>query len=161
MTDKINLEELTEMLFVVPYPPSERPDAMGNSFEALEKRVARLINHLWDNQQILEDNAKKLHPIWMVSLRMTVLYLNMSNAFDGCGGEFIKASLEEKSFIEKYQNIEGKSRLERASCLLSKTVVLLRNLGFSNQLISIGGDAAYYGVCKETLGILDKLKNAK
>ena len=161
MADEINLEELTEMLFVVPYPPGERPDAMGNSFEALEKRVKRLINHLWNNQQILEDNAKKIHPIWMVSLRMTVLYLNMSNAFDGCGGEFIKASLEEKTFIEKYQNIEGKNRLERASCLLSRTVVMLRKLGFNNQLISISGDAAYYGVCKETLDILEELRNAK
>ena len=161
MEDKINLEELTKMLFIVPYPPSERPEPIGNSFEALEKRVTRLINYLWDNQQILEDNAQKLHPIWMASLRMTVLYLNMSNAFDGCGGEFIKACFKEKSFIEKYQNIEGKNRLERASCLLSKTAVLLRNLGFSNQLIAIGGDAAYYGACEETLGILDKLRNAK
>ena len=161
MADEIDIEEFTEMLFVVPYPPSERPEPMGNSFEELEKRISRLIDYLWDNQQVLEDNTKRLHPIWMVSLRMTALYLNMSNGFDGCGKAFMTGSLEEQSFVERYQNIKGTSRLERASCLLSKTVVLLRRLGFNNPLIAIGGDAAYYGVCEETLNILEKLKNAK
>jgi hypothetical protein len=160
MTDEISIEELTEMLFVVPYPPNERPDPIGSSFEGLEKRIGRLIDYLWDNQHVL-DNPRNLHPIWIVSLRITVLYLNMSNGFDGCGGEFIKNSFKEGSFIKKYQDSKGRSRLERASRLLSRTVVLLRKLGFKSQLISIGGDGAYYGTCEETLNILMKLKKAK
>lgn len=159
MSNEISVPKLTEMLFVVPYPPEKKPDPMGNSFENLEKRIAKLIDYLWDNQRILEDNKNNLHPIWKVSLRMTILYLNMSNGFDACGGEFTKASLEEKEFVENYQNTEGNSRLDRAARMLSRAVALLRKLDFSSQLLSIGGDAAYYGACEETAGILNELKN--
>jgi hypothetical protein len=159
MPNDIMLKELTDMLFAFPWPPEERPEPMGNSFENLERRITPMIGYLWDNQQLLA-SPEKLHPIWIVSLRMAVLYINMSNGFDGCGRDFMTATLEESSFLAEHQNNTGKNRLERASRLLSRTVVLLRKLGFRSQLIAIGGDAFYFNQCEETLGLLQNLRNA-
>ena len=158
MPNDITHDELASMLFSFPWPPGERPEPMGNSFETLERRIALMIDHLWDNQQHLA-NPEKLHPIWMVSLRMAVLYINMSNGFDGCGREFVESTQEESSFLAEHQNSNGENRLDRASRLLSRTVALLRTLGFRSPLIAIGADAFYYEQCEETLGCLQKLRD--
>lgn len=156
MTNDSKLDELTNMLFAFPWPSTERPEPLGNSFESLERRISPMLECLWNNQQLLE-HPEKLHPIWIVSLRMAALYINMSDAFDGCGRSFMESTLEESAFVDEHQNSNGKSRMERAGRLLSRTVVLLRKLGFCSPLVAIGADAFYFGRCEETLGMLQRL----
>ena len=145
-------------------PVEEEPIII--SFEELKERINDVISELWETKDQMELQASNLHPIWKVSLRMTVMYLNMSEAFRGCydtssGIKLIKESTNEQLFIEKHQISNKKSKQYRASKLLARTVKLLRILGFQSPLISIGRDSHYRGSsCEETKQLLKEFNES-
>jgi predicted aminopeptidase len=157
----IEFEKMTKSLFRIPFEPSDRPDPMETSFDLLEARVQGIINELWHGREQWQSHISDLHPIWAASLRMTAMYLNMCDAFHGCGADFMReASGDESKFVEQYQDCATGTRLGRAGCLLVRTVRMLRILGFRSPLIAIGGDAFYHGSCEETAALLAKLQKA-
>ncbi len=155
----MEFEKMTAKMWEIPWSPPNIPDPMSVSFRELEERIKPVVNELWKCKEELEDQVSELHPIWAVSLRMTVMYLNMSDAFYECGIEFMQAASDESSFIEKYDSSKGKNKRDRASRLLARTVKLLRVLSFQSSLISIGSDSHYSGAsCEETNQLLNKLR---
>lgn len=156
----MDLDRMTERLYGIPFDPSHLPDPMETSFDDLEARVAGVINELWRGRDQWRQNAREPRPIWPLSLRMTAMYLNMCDAFHGCGAAFMKKAVagDESAFVEEYENCEITTRLGRASCFLARTVKMLRILGFRARVVAIGGDAHYHGMCEESVGLLAALK---
>ncbi len=157
----MDLEKMTERLYRTPFGPSDRPDPIETSFDQLEARVIGVINELWQSRDQWQQHASDLHPVWLASMRMTAMYLNMCDAFHGCGADFMKeVSGNESEFVEKYQDGDVHTRRGRACFLLARTVKMLRILGFTSPLVAISGDAHYHGMCEETVGLLAALKRA-
>ena len=156
----MDFDGMTKLLYRIPFDPSHRPDPMETSFEELEARVADVVNEMWRNQDQWKQHALDLHPIWTVSLRMTAMYLNMCDAFHGCGADFIRkaATGDDSAFVEQHENSEIRTKLGRVSCLLARTVGMLRILGFESQVVGIGTDAHYHGMCEESSKLLAALK---
>ncbi len=89
------------------------------------------------------------------------MYLNMCDAFHGCGADFMReVSGDDAKFVDLYQDCEAHTGRERACRLLARTVKMLRLLGFASPVVAIGGDAHYYGMCEETNALLTALKRA-
>ena len=127
----MEIPEITKRLFRIPFDPVNSPDPMVAPFDPLERNVQGVLNELWDNREQWQDDVTDLHPIWIASLRMTAMYLNMSDAFHGCGGQFMEEAVgDETPFLEKYQNCEPQNKLQRACLLLARTVSMLRILGW-------------------------------
>ena len=158
----IYLGSMTKQLHQIPFDPAERPDPMETSFTELETRVGGVLDELWRYRDQWTPHATHLHPVWSASLRVTAMYLNMCDAFHGCGRDFMTeaASGDESTFIQKHEDSGLSTELGRASRLLARTVRMLRLLGFKSCVVAIGGDALYYGMCEETKEVMAKLRQA-
>lgn len=157
----MDLDAITERLHQIPFDPINRPDPMETSFGELERRVRGVIEELWRHRDQWRTHANVLHPIWPAALRVTAMYLNMCDAFHGCGKEFIiEAASGDEPFIQKHEDSDSSTALGRASRLLARTVRMLRLLGFRSSVVAIGGDAHYEGMCEETKGVLAALRQA-
>lgn len=149
------------LMYNIPFSPEEFKDPSEVQFKDLEKRNRIIIDTLWKYKEQLDPELAKSLPIYVASLRMIVMYLNMSEAFFSCGEEFMMSAINEADFVRKYQDLESRLIINRASNLLARTVVLLRNLGFKGSLISIDSDLHHYERCEETKEWLNAVSSHK
>ena len=156
----MDFDNMTVRLWNIPWPPPDIPDPMSVPFRDLEGNIKAVVSELWKGRRELEARSPHLHPIWKASLRMTVMFLNQSDAFHGCGAKLLEEGSNEQAFIEKYKGAKGKTERIRACGLLARTAFLLRMMGFRSPLISIGRDLHYSGVCEETRQLLTGLRAA-
>lgn len=145
----LDVGSLTERLVCALAPAL--PDPIETPFEVIEPRFAAAINQLWACRDTWRPIALECAPLWVFPIRIMIMYLNLSDAFYGCGTAYLAAARREDEFLARHRDAVGaSSRLELASRLLARAVMLAREMGFHGKLFTGSADLHYSGACSES-----------